>query len=235
SAMHIHEGVTKNIAEELRRHLPFTLFGALSGIVLMFLFRGMSHEAAYDFFYVFHPLHVLLSALVTASLYRLHTCPRGGGRMCNLPWLFFIGFTGSIGVATVSDSLMPYLGEALLNMPYRHEHIGFVEKGWLISGMAVVGIIIAFFNPSTKFPHAGHVLISTWASLFHIMMARGAGMTWGAYAAVFVFLFLAVWVPCCFSDIVFPMLFVRETRPAPGGHAGPGTQKRAHAHRGNNG
>jgi hypothetical protein len=26
---------------------------------------------------------------------------------------------------------------------------------------------------------------------------------------IFLFLFLAVWVPCCVSDIVYPLLFVR--------------------------
>jgi hypothetical protein len=27
---------------------------------------------------------------------------------------------------------------------------------------------------------------------------------------IFVFLFLAVWLPCCVSDIVYPLLWVRE-------------------------
>ncbi|MFH1552217.1 MAG: hypothetical protein ABID83_01070, partial [Candidatus Omnitrophota bacterium] len=58
--------------------------------------------------------------------------------------------------------------------------------------------------------HAGHVLISTWASLFHIIMAAGKSLGLFFYVAVFLFLFLAVWVPCCISDIVFPLLFVRK-------------------------
>ncbi|MFH1460167.1 MAG: hypothetical protein ABIG64_07355 [Candidatus Omnitrophota bacterium] len=198
------------IAQELKHHLPFTIFGALAGIVFMFLFKDMPHETAHELFFVFHPLHVLLSALVTASLYRLHTCPKGGGMRCNLPVLFAIGFVGSVGIATLSDSIMPYIGEILLNMPNRHHHIGFLEKWWLITGMAVVGITIAYFNPSTKFPHAGHVLVSTWATLFHIIMAKGEYVSWLAYLQIFCFLFLAVWVPCCVSDIVFPLLFIKD-------------------------
>jgi hypothetical protein len=31
-----------------------------------------------------------------------------------------------------------------------------------------------------------------------------------AYAATTVFLFLAVWIPCCTSDIVFPLLFTKK-------------------------
>ncbi len=201
--------MTKHIFAELREHAPFTTLGALSGIIFMFIFRNIPDKTAHELFYVFHPLHVLLSALATASLYRLHTCPQNKGK-CNLPLLLAIGCVGSIGIATLSDSLMPYLGEVLLDMPHRQVHIGFIEKWWLISAVAVVGIIIAYFNPSTKFPHAGHVLISTWASLFHVLMAMGAGAGWLTYLAVFIFLFLAVWLPCCISDIVFPLLFVKS-------------------------
>jgi hypothetical protein len=202
-------GMPQLIFGELRHHAPFTALGALCGIIFMLLFRNMPHKVSHEMFYIFHPLHVLLSALVTASLYRLHTCPRGGPQRCNLPLLLIIGFIGSVGIATLSDSLMPYLGEVLLDMPHRHHHIGFLEKGWLVSAVAAVGIIIAYFNPATKFPHAGHVLISTWASLFHILMAKGENPGWFMYVVIFVFLFLAVWVPCCISDIVFPLLFVK--------------------------
>jgi hypothetical protein len=57
----------------------------------------------------------------------------------------------------------------------------------------------------------GHVLLSTWASLFHIIMSIGGkSLNWFVYAAIFLFLFLAVWIPCCVSDIVFPLLFVKD-------------------------
>lgn len=197
------------IKHELKRHAPFTAFGALTGIVFMLVFRNLPAEKSHTLFYVFHPLHVLLSALATTSLYKLHTCPLGEGKRCNLPLLLFVGYVGSIGIASISDSVMPYIGEVLLNMPHRHAHIGFLENGWLISGVAIIGIIIAYLNPATKFPHAGHVLVSTWASIFHILMAKGGEpLSFFIYFAIFIFLFFAVWVPCCFSDIVFPLLFV---------------------------
>ena len=198
------------IIKELKHHMPFTIIGAVLGIVFMVVFKNMSQETAHDLFFVFHPLHVLLSALVTASLFQLHTCPKGKEKRCNLPLLFAIGLIGSIGIATLSDSLIPYLGELLVGMPHSHHHVGFLENWWLIFGVASVGVTIAYFNPTTKFPHAGHVLISTWASIFHIMMAKGESMGLLAYIAIAVFLFIAVWIPCCISDIVFPMLFVKE-------------------------
>ena len=73
-----------------------------------------------------------------------------------------------------------------------------------------VGGAIAYFWPKTKFPHAGHVLLSTWTSLFHIIMAKGETLSVLSYITIFLFLFLAVWIPCCVSDIVFPLLFVKE-------------------------
>ncbi len=200
------------LIHELKHHTPYTALGACLGVVLMFVFKDMPRETAHELFYVFHPLHVLLSALVTASLFRLHTCPRGEGKRCNLPLLFAVGFVGSVGIATLSDSIVPYIGEILLDMPHRHHHIGFLEKWWLIAGVAVVGIVLAYFNPATKFPHAGHVFISTWASLFHVMMAKGDQLSFLACVAIFVFLFIAVWAPCCIADIVFPMLFVRDKK-----------------------
>ena len=98
----------------------------------------------------------------------------------------------------------------MLRMPNRGIHIGFLEKWWLVNPLAIVGVLIAYFWPKTRLPHAGHVLLSTWASLFHIMMAKGEILSFLSYTTIFMFLFLAVWIPCCMSDIVVPLLFVRE-------------------------
>ena len=202
----------KRISRELKRHIPFTVFGAITGVIVMIIFQKSSSGVAYRIFYILHPFHVFLSALVTASIYQLHTCGTGKhikGK-CNLWILLVIGYLGSIGIATISDSLIPYLGESLLDMPNRGLHIGFIEKWWLVNPLAIFGVIIAYLRPTTKFPHAGHVLLSTWASLFHIIMAIGQSLSWLAYVTIFLFLFLAVWIPCCISDIVFPLLFVRK-------------------------
>ncbi|MBN2453887.1 MAG: hypothetical protein JXB40_06505 [Candidatus Omnitrophica bacterium] len=204
----------RQIFKELRIHVPFTMFGAATGIVIMLLSQGLPQKTAYDIFYILHPFHVLLSALVTSAIYEIHTCPPGKhirGK-CNLWMLFIIGYAGSIGIATLSDSVIPYLGEILLKMPHREIHLGFIEKWWLVNPLAILGITIAYFWPHTKFSHAGHVLISTWASLFHIIMAIGKELTMSSYVIIFVFLFLAVWLPCCVSDFVFPLLFVKNNK-----------------------
>ena len=197
------------IIKELKRHAPFTFFGAMTGIILIALFQKLPSDISYNVFYVLHPIHVILSALVTVSMYEFHKCG-GHGKKCDLWVLLLIGYFGSIGIATISDSVIPYLGETMLGMPNKGMHIGFIEKWWLVNPLAIAGVAIAYFRPSTKFPHAGHVLLSTWASLFHMIMAIGQPMNWVMYLGIFVFLFLAVWLPCCVSDIVFPLLFVKE-------------------------
>jgi len=98
----------------------------------------------------------------------------------------------------------------MLDLPNKGIHLGFIEKWWLINPLAFLGITLAYFKPTTKISHAGHVLVSTWASLFHIIMAMEGEVNWLLFVMVFIFLFFAVWIPCCTSDIVFPLLFVRE-------------------------
>lgn len=206
--MTVQSKMFRLIVKELKGHAPFTIFGAITGIVAMILFQKLSPKVSYNIFYTLHPIHVVLSALVTASMYKLHKCGRMKGK-CNLWILLIIGYAGSVGIATLSDSVIPYLGEVLLGLPNREIHIGFIEKWWLINPLAVIGVGIAYFRPTTKFPHSGHVLLSTWASLFHIIMAMSGAVTnWFVYLIVFLFLFLAVWIPCCVSDIIFPLLFV---------------------------
>jgi len=199
----------KRIAEELEHHAPFTIFGAITGIVIFIFFQNLSKDISYNVFYILHPAHVVLSALVTSSMYQLHKCGRLGIK-CNLLVLLGIGYIGSVGIATLSDSIIPYLGEIFMDMPNRGAHLGFIEEWWIINPAAFLGIALAYFRPSTKFPHYGHVLLSTWASLFHIIMATNGTINLASYLIIFVFLFLAVWVPCCLSDIVFPLLFIKN-------------------------
>lgn len=193
----------KQIANELKRHAPFTSFGAITGIILMaiIVLANVPPEASRTFFYILHPFHVVLSALVTTAMYKQHS----KGKV----WaVILIGYVGSIGIATLSDAVIPYLGGVLLNLEIEF-HLGFIEKWWLVNPMALLGITIGYWKPTTKFPHAGHVLLSTWASLFYFT-AFGTANWIPLLPFIFLFLFLAVWVPCCMSDIIFPLLFAKE-------------------------
>ena len=64
---------------ELKDHAPFTILGAVTGIAIMLLIvhARVPRQASEVLFWVLHPIHVLLSALVTAGMFRLH----GSGRL----------------------------------------------------------------------------------------------------------------------------------------------------------
>jgi len=190
----------KRIAKELKRHAPFTALGAVSGIIIMaiIVYGNVPSQVSYIAFYTLHPIHVVLSALVTTAMYARY-------KRCKLWSALLIGWTGSIGIATISDAVIPYLAGGLLNVPMEF-HIPFIEKWW-INLAALAGVAICYWKPVTKMPHFGHVLLSTWASLFYFT-AFGIANWIPLLPFIFLFLFLAVWIPCCTSDIAYPLLFV---------------------------
>ena len=196
--------MAKRIAHELKEHIPFTVLGALTGIIIIVIvvLGNIPSHISQTAFYTLHPIHVLLSALVTTAMYRRYK----KGKL----WVaILIGWTGSVGIATISDAIIPYLGGTLLHVPMEFE-VPFIEKWW-INLLALAGIGIGYWRQTTKIPHLGHVLLSTWASLFYFT-AFGIADWINLLPFVFLFLFLAVWIPCCLSDIVYPLLFLgRET------------------------
>lgn len=194
------------IASELKEHAPFTAFGAITGIIIMVIIVlvDVSSGVSQTIFYTLHPLHVVFSALATTAMYRKY----GSRRV----WaVLLVGYFGSIGIATLSDAVLPYLGGVLLDLEIEFQ-LPFIEEWWLISAAALTGIAVGYLRPATKFPHYGHVLLSTWASLFYFT-AFSAAQWIPLLPFIFLFLFLAVWLPCCISDIVFPILVTGKKLP----------------------
>ncbi len=202
------------IFEELREHGGFTLAGAVFAVLIMFLIRllfpaFLSVDVAKELFEFTHPLHVILSAFVTAALfnnYQGRTKKSLGGYLA----VFAVGYIGAIGIATLSDSIVPYFGEVFLGLEHPELHIGIIEMPLLINFAAIIGIFFSYFFRNTHFPHTGHVFLSTAASLFHVMQAQSG--VFSVFQSLFLigFLFFAVWLPCCLSDIVFPLVFVKK-------------------------
>ncbi|MDP6107720.1 MAG: hypothetical protein QGI33_04715 [Candidatus Brocadiia bacterium] len=197
----------KTILRELKSHVPFTLLGALTGTALMVLIVLMRVERRVlePVFEGLHSGHVLLSAVVTAATFRRYRKGVVAGVL--------VGLAGSLGIASLSDVIFPHHGGAMLlglaggshSMDF---HLPLLEEWWLVVPSALVGTAIGMTRPATKIPHAGHVLLSIWASLFYLAAHSEAGWRMALLPLVYAVLFLAVWVPCCLSDIVFPLLFV---------------------------
>ena len=149
---------TKHITAELKGHAPFTIFGALMGLVFMFVFRNIGQPHAETLFRIFHPGHVLLSAMVTASMFTMNR------EIKNFLLVLVVGYLGSVGIATLSDSVIPYAGETILglNVPthsqthtqetedikdyhdekYHGIYLGFIEEWYIVTPAAILGILI---------------------------------------------------------------------------------------------
>jgi hypothetical protein len=203
----------RRILHELKAHAPFTAIGAASGIIIMgiILATHLSASISETIFYTLHPLHVVFSALVTTAMYRRYS----RGRLWKA---ILIGYLGSVGIATLSDAIIPFVEGSTLSINIGF-HLPFLETEafpylgiptWVvINSAAFIGIAIGYWKQTTKVPHSGHVLLSTWASLFYFT-AFGTASWVPLLPLIFVFLFLAVWIPCCTSDIIFPLLFIKK-------------------------
>jgi hypothetical protein len=200
------------ILRELRAHAPFTAIGTLAGIFLLLGLIALKtpESVSHHLFIVLHPLHVLLSAQATIATYRR----AGGAGFWRILW---IGYIGGVGIGTLSDCLIPFFGEWILGLPNPGFHFGFIEQWWLVNPLAFIGIALGVWSARTRIPHGLHVWISTGASLFHVAMAMDGGIpSIPVLAGIALFLFLSVWIPCCTSDIVFPLLFAPDKNAAVG-------------------
>jgi hypothetical protein len=200
----------KRIGQELWHHIPYTAIGAVAGIIAMVVLvkLNVSQNTSEAMFYTFHPLHLLLSAIVTTSLYMKNR--RGPF------WLALIlCYAGPVIIGTLSDAIVPYAEGHTVNLAIAFE-IPFIETAkmpylgiaeWIPVNVAVIlGIAIGMLKPNTHLPHMSHILVSTWATLLYFT-SFGQADWLPLLPLLLLFLFLAVWIPCCFSDIVFPLLW----------------------------
>jgi hypothetical protein len=170
-------------------------------MALILLFN-VPYDTSETFFYTFHFAHIFLSAFVTTALYMRY-------RKGKIWTAMLIGWTGALVTCTASDVLLPYLGGSLL-LADMHLHVPFIEHPYTIL-LGLGGAALGYWRQTTKIPHFGHVLLSTWASLFYILAFAHIAANWIALLHFIVLiLFLSVWLPCVGSDIVYPLLFVRK-------------------------
>ncbi len=208
-----------HIGSELKEHLPYTIFSALIGMILLgvltvFLGESRLPSAANVLFHVFHPTHILFSAAATAAMFWRHDR--------RLPRAIGVGFVGSVGICGLSDAVFPFLGGTFLGMKMEM-HICLIRHPFLILPFAVLGIFAGFLSASayerksTIFSHASHVFISSMASILYLV-AFGLKAWVQTIGLIFVIVVLAVMIPCCTSDIIFPLLFT----------GGEGTERHRH-------
>ncbi|UCC29647.1 MAG: hypothetical protein JSU86_15760 [Phycisphaerales bacterium] len=210
---------------ELREHIPFSVSAVAIGLIVAgaICVLGFGREAAevvveheHDhvsdparlFFHLFHPAHMLFSAAATTAMFYRYEKKTAKA--------IVIGIIGAIGVCGISDIIMPHASLLLLGTP-APLHICVWEHPSLALPFAVVGVFVGVAAAegvvrSTLISHSLHVLASTMASIFYMVGPLGIIAWIDILGKVFLFVVLAVMVPCCLSDIVFPLLLSRHGR-----------------------
>ncbi len=200
-----------HIIVELGAHLPYSIFGVVIGIIILgvltffTIILNSGHllpKASQELFHVFHPVHILLSAIATTAMFWKHEK--------HFLKTFLIGFIGSIFICGLSDILLPYLGGRIIQKDM-YLHLCVFEHPNIIIPFVLIGVSVGFLVPaviekSTEFSHSMHVLVSSMASILYLI---SFGITEWIHmiGGIFLITIVAVMLPCCVSDIVFPLTF----------------------------
>ncbi len=215
---------------ELLEHMPFSVSAVAMGLVFAGLIcymapgAGDAHvthdhgpDGEYGLFHLFHAVHMFFSAAATTAMFSRYDR--------NSIKAVIVGVTGAVGVCGVSDIAVPQISLMLIGRAAEW-HICVIEHPGLALPFAVVGVFVGLaaasgVSRSTLFSHSLHVLASTMASIFYLIAPFGPTEWFGELGRIFAFVIVAVMVPCCLSDIVFPLLMSKEgrTQALAAGHA----------------
>ncbi len=207
----------KIVVVELSHHLPYTVISSLIAMAAVWYFgmvqmqqhadRGWVTELRWSF-HVLHPLHVCLSAITTTSvLWRFER---------KLAKTLIVGVLGSVIPCGLSDYIVPFIGGRILGQPMQL-HICLIDHPMLILPFLLVGLLSGLLfegqvSDHSIFSHGAHVFVSSLAALLYLV---SFGFTGWMTDINFVFpvllvVVMAVWIPCCISDIVVPISTIRE-------------------------
>ena len=203
------------IWQEVLCHLPIAIFSvAFSMIVLSFLAyydAGNNIKGAHRLFHNFHFLHLLFSATGTVLTFRRYSK--------NFLKGLFIGALAPIVFCTLSDAVLPYFGGAVLGINMKL-HWCFVQHIKTVSVFLSVGMLNGFVMSSHSSSkqlfysqgfHFLHIFISSMASILYLV-SFGFANWYKNMGGVFIFLILAVLLPCTLSDIVVPAFFAKRRK-----------------------
>ncbi len=160
-------------------------------------------------FHLFHPAHILFSAIATTAMFYKYDK--------NLFKAITIGSIGSIVICTISDALVPTITTKM--MGYSSEvHLCIAESPMQVIPFAIIGVFLGLAAvlsgslKSTITSHSVHVITSTMASLFYIIAHTGKLVWIDQIGVVFLMTVVAVGGICCLSDVIFPLMFTKEAR-----------------------
>jgi hypothetical protein len=218
---HNHDEHSHTLTGELICHLPYAIFSVAFGLAILSFLHYFSSllgagqdvvcQGADELFHSFHFMHIVFAS--TGTLITFFRFSR------NILKGFIVGSLSAAFFCTLSDSILPYLGGRLLGVDM-HLHICFFTELSNVLPFLVVGLFNGFImsrHHSSRqvlfsiFSHFVHILISSFAAMFYLV-SHGC-IDWYVFIGmVFLFLVVAVVVPCTLSDVVVPMAFARADK-----------------------
>jgi hypothetical protein len=202
---------------EFAHHLPYTLISSLIAMGAVWSFgmtqlhqhvgEGWSEQFQWSF-HVLHPMHVALSAIATTAVFWRYER--------KLAKALAVGFFGTVIPCGLSDYIFPFVGGRFLGQPVEL-HICLIDHPMVIFpflGLGIVGGLLfeERVAGSSVFSHGAHVFVSSLASLFYLVSFGFTGWLSDIRMVfpVFLVVVIAVWIPCCLSDIVIPVSTAHE-------------------------
>ena len=191
------------IIKELKEHIPFTFVASVIAIFLVIIIQFVfSRKIPEESFEIFHPIHIIASAIVTSGIFYKYSK--------KISISILIGIFGAIIIGTISDVVFPFFGGILLGFNTKL-YIPIFEEPLKIILFFLIGALIGAFSRITKIPHFIHVFASVFASLFYLISFSQTLNIIHLLISILV-VFFAVLIPCCISDIIFPLLFLRNKK-----------------------
>lgn len=203
--------IGESVRSEAAHHLPFSVSAVAIGLagVGLLCFLAPTSDLR-PLFHLSHPVHMLFSAAATTAMFARH----GRGMLRAAA----VGLVGAIGICGLSDIAMPHASLWFFGVQAEW-HLCILEHPAMVLSFAAAGVAVGLAAAktvanSTFFSHSLHVLASTVASTIYLVRELGWPSWVDSIGAVFPCIVLAVMLPCCLSDIAFPLLVAGR------GHAG---------------
>ena len=222
---HSHDhGHDHSFTQELMHHLPYAIFSVALGMTILSLLDytssvysvGHTHthstcKGYHLLFHSFHFLHILFAATGTVITFSRFSK--------SIVKAIIVGTVSPAVFCMLSDVVLPYVAGRMLgvNMElhicfYRELHniVPFLAVG-LLNGMVLRSHHTSMLRVFSLGSHFIHILISSLASLFY-MVSHGFSDWYPQMGFVFLFLVVAIVIPCTFSDVIVPMYFAGVKR-----------------------
>jgi hypothetical protein len=215
-----HEKHSGSLTHELLHHLPYAIFSVSFALILLSLVSHVgpavidladTAQKADALFHNFHFLHIIFAATGTVITFLRFSNSFLKG--------LFVGIFSPAVFCTLSDAVLPYYGGRMLGVAMDW-HVCFYSELPNVLPFLIIGVINGFvmarhhYSKLADFSvgsHFVHILVSSMAASFYLL-SHGF-VDWSARIGfVFLFLIVAVLVPCTVSDVVIPMLFAKAER-----------------------